>query len=260
MAPIAPQAESFLLTGSDDTACLFIHGFTASPSEMYPVAQMVHAETNYTVSGPLLPGHGSSPQEMNQTGWEDWFERVEQEIAYLQQRAKRIYVTGLSLGGLLSLHAASHNDSINGVIAINTPIFSKSPHLMALVPLLSYVKPFHPKRTELEGQELEKRGRFAYPVYPLKALQSMRLLRANVIKELPDLKTPLLLFQSQWDENVDPRSAKFIKDQAQQAPVKLIELQNSSHIATMGPDNQLIAQGIIDFIKHVTQGEAKRKV
>ena len=248
MSSIFPQAESFLLNGVKDTACLFIHGFTASPSEVYPVARLIYEKTGFTVSGPLLPGHGCSPEEMNQTGWEDWFARVEQEIDFLQRRCNRIFVAGLSMGGLLSLHAASQDTNLKGVIAINTPIFTKSHRLMALTPLLRYLKPYYPKKMDQDATELQEMGRFAYPVMPLKALQSMHILRDTIIKELPELNVPILLFQSRWDESVDPRSAPFIKDKARQAPVKLIELENSGHIATMGNEKLLIAEKIIEFI------------
>lgn len=97
--------------------------------------------------------------------------------------------------------------------------------------------------------ELARQGRFAYDVMPLKALQSMHVLRDKVIKELPGLDLPILLLQSRWDEVVDPRSARFIKEKAHQAPVKLVELENSGHIATMGPDTNVIADQIIEFVK-----------
>lgn len=46
MGLINPQAASFLVTGSKDTACMFIHGFTASPSEVYTVADCVCGNRN----------------------------------------------------------------------------------------------------------------------------------------------------------------------------------------------------------------------
>lgn len=247
MAEINPQAESFLLTGPMDTACLFIHGFTASPSEVYPVARLIYEQTGITVSGPLLPGHGSNPREMNQTGWQDWFNRVEEEIGYLQRRHIRVFVAGLSMGGLLGLHAANLNKGIKGLVTINTPIFTNSPRLTAWAPLLRLVRPYYPKKLDQDAEELQALGRFAYPVMPVKAFISMNILRDTVIKEIPGLNLPMLVFQSAHDESVDPRSAVYIKEQAVKAPVRLIELQNSGHIATMGEEKQLIAREMIKF-------------
>jgi len=249
MVSIFPQAESFLLTGNEDTACLFIHGFTASPSEVYPVARLIYEKTGYTVSGPLLPGHGRTPQDMNQTGWQDWFARVEEEIKYLQKKHTRIFAVGLSMGGLLTLHAAIRTDALQGVIAINTPIFTNSPRLMAIAPILKYLKPYYPKKMDQAADELEEQGRFAYPVMPVKALVSMNLLRDIVIRDIPRLNIPLLLFQSQNDDSVDPRSGPFIKDKAVLSRVRLIELRKSGHIATMGTEKLIIAEEIVEFIK-----------
>ncbi|MCX5779349.1 MAG: alpha/beta fold hydrolase [Firmicutes bacterium] len=248
MAVIYPQAESFLLTGGEDTACLFIHGFSASPSEVYHVAKTIYEMTGCTMSGPLLPGHGCSPEEMNQTCWQDWFDHIEQEVAYLKRRHARVFVAGLSMGGLLALYTASRTD-LEGVVAINTPIFYKSPRLIRAAPLLQYVRPYYPKERDQVTIDMEAQGRFAYPVLPVKALLSMQDLRRLVVKELPQLDLPILLFQSAGDKAVHPSSAQYIKKQAVQAQVKLIELENSGHIATMGQQQLIIAEEISDFIK-----------
>ncbi len=248
MTEVNPQAESFLLTGPTDTACLFIHGFTASPSEVYPVAHQIFAETSFSVSGPLLPGHGRTPREMNKTSWKDWFVRVEEEIDYLQRRHKRVFVAGLSMGGLLGLHAASQREGLAGLIVINPPIFMKSAAVMALAPLLRLFRPYYPKKMDQAAEELADQGRFAYPVLPVKAFQSMQNLRQVVMRELPGLHLPILLFQSSQDDAVEPRSAVYIKENAARASVTLIELQNSGHIATMGSEKELIVKEIINFI------------
>lgn len=248
MADIYPQAESFLLTGSEDTACIFIHGFTASPSEVYHVAKIIYEMTGCTISGPLLPGHGCSPEEMNQTCWQDWFDHIEQEVVYLKSRYARVFVAGLSMGGLLALYTATRSE-LQGVIAINTPIFYQSPRLIRVAPLLRYVRPYYPKERDPVMIELEEQGRFAYPVLPVKALLSMQDLRKMVIKELPQLNLPILLFQSAGDKTVHPSSAHYIRNQAVQAQVKLIELENSGHVATMGQQKLIIAEEIVAFIK-----------
>jgi carboxylesterase len=254
MVLVDPKAQSFLLTGHKDTACLFIHGFTASPSEVYPVARLIYEMTGVTVSGPLLPGHGTTPQHMNQTAWQDWYGRVLQELEYLQKKHNRVFLIGLSMGGLLALHAASKVEGLPGVIAINTPIFTTSPRQMSLTTLLQYIKPYYPKRMDQNAKELEKEGRFAYPVMPVKSLLSMRRLGRIVMREIPSLNIPVLLFQSGQDESVDPRSAQYIKEKAAQTRVKLVELKDSGHIATMGPEKQIIAQEIAEFIRKQGDG------
>ncbi|MDD4802116.1 MAG: alpha/beta fold hydrolase [Syntrophomonas sp.] len=252
MAFIAPQAESFLLTGFGDTACLFIHGFTASPSEVYPLACLIHDMIGCTVSGPLLPGHGTNPFDLNRTKWQDWFARVDEEIDYLLKKHSRVFTAGLSMGGLLSLHAACKRSELRGAIAINTPIFTNSPWLTTLAPVMQYIKPYYPKKIDETYDELLKQGRFAYPVMPVKAYISMGKLRKAVMQEIAALNMPVLIFQSSRDEAVDRRSADFIKGNAIRAKVRLIELKESGHIATMSPDNVVIADEITGFINNLS--------
>ena len=85
MSHIYPQAQPFFLKGSQETALLFIHGFTASPSELYPTAQLIYDLCGYTLSGPLLPGHGSNPCSLNKSSWEEWYNAVRKELNFLME-------------------------------------------------------------------------------------------------------------------------------------------------------------------------------
>lgn len=248
---IYPQAEPFFINGSKETACLLLHGLTASPSEMLPVARLVHEINGCTISAPLLPGHGSQPAHLNQTGWNDWYAAAEQELNHLLDNYRRVFVAGLSMGALLSLHAASSLPGLKGAIAINAPLFTNRPMLVASAPLMRYIKPYYPKKSSKKHRELEEQGRFAYGVIPVKAFMSMSRLSVVVKEELEKITIPLLLFQSCLDESINPKGAAFIKEKTQGTSLKFIELQNSDHIATMGKEKNIIAQEITDFMDNI---------
>ena len=65
---LAPGA--FVL-GGGPVGCLLIHGFASSPPEMRPLGDFLH-QRGITVSAPLLPGHGTVPEDLNRTLWQDW--------------------------------------------------------------------------------------------------------------------------------------------------------------------------------------------
>ena len=244
---IYPEAEPFFFNGSKDKVLLFIHGFTASPSEVYPTAQLLYDNTGYTASGILLPGHGSTPRDLNKTTWHEWFEAVEMELVELLDKYAGVFVVGLSLGGLLALHAACKIKGLKGAVAINTPIYTQSSFLTASAPVMRYIKPYYPK-TNPKTKLLEEQGRFAYKVTPVKAFRSMISLRNKVIKELKEIDIPVLIMQSLKDESVNPRSAQFILDRVDNANVKLVELQESEHVATMGIEKEKIVAEIAEFV------------
>lgn len=257
MIYVHPRAEPFYWAGSSGQACLFIHGFTASPSEIYPLARQMHEQTGCTASGILLPGHGSHPRFLNRTTWRDWYGAVHSELSHLLETHEAVYAVGLSLGGLLALHAGSHVTGLQGIISINAPLFNRSPWLTRLAPLLQYLRPYYPKPLRSEAQTLKSRGRYAYRVYPVKALRSLLELRRMVMSELSGIETPLLVVQSLQDESVHPRSAVWIQEQAAPAAVDILYLSASGHVATMGGELEKIAARVRQFIN--TTDSVKRR-
>ena len=98
------MVESFFLPGSHDKeiGLLFIHGFTATTVEVRQIANYFHCE-GYTVSAPLLPGHGTTPEDMNTKKVNDWIGAAEHAYVELREKKNRICVFGESMGGLLTL-------------------------------------------------------------------------------------------------------------------------------------------------------------
>lgn len=248
------QAQPFNISGSSDLAILFIHGFTASPSEMYPLANRLQTRLDCTVRGVLLPGHGSSPQDLNQTSWLDWYEQARTELNDLLQRYNHVYVVGLSMGGLLAVYTGLHIPGLKGVVSINAPMFNRFRWITALAPVLQWACPYFPKGNRARSEQLELMGRYAYKVYPLRALQSMLDLRRKVMEELPGLTVPMLVVQSQDDESVDPRSAVWLAEHAHKIQAEIMELRKSGHVATMGPEMEALADKISDFVIRFNQG------
>ena len=248
MNNIYPQAQPFFLGGSQETALLFIHGFTASPSELYPTAKLIYDLCGCTLSAPLLPGHGSSPQFLKQSNWEEWYNAIEKELDFLMENYQRVFVGGLSMGGLLALHAGSLIKGLQGVISINAPVFNRFPLLTAASPLIGRIRPYYPKKDSPLLRKLEEEGRFAYNVIPARAFQSVMNLRNTVMEEVDEINLPVLLIQSLQDKSVHPRSVYYLQEKIKHT--ELIELHYSEHVATMGGEKEKIARAIIDFINN----------
>ncbi len=243
------KANPFFLQGNSDQALLFLHGFTASPSELLPTARLVHEADGCTVSGILLPGHGTNPADLNATTWQDWYEAVHSEGEKLLKEYRHVFVAGLSMGGLLSLRAGIHLSGLKGVAAINAPIFTQYRLLSALAPLIQHVMPYFTKGARKEN-ELAREGRFDYNCYPVRAYTSLTELRNTIIGELETMELPALLVQSLQDRTVRRGSVEYIRRQLSNSPVKMVSLPNSGHIATMDKDRDILARELIDFMKN----------
>lgn len=251
-------AQPFELQGGGNAALLFLHGFTGSPSEVYPTAVLIHERCGFTVSGIMLPGHGTTPEDLDNTSWRAWTAAVNRELTRLGSTHQHLFVGGLSMGGLLSLYALTQAEQITGVISINAPIFARNPFttswfVSAMTPLLSLMKPYYPKNDIENGLKLGKMGRQAYNCYPVKAFHNMLKLRRLVLGGLNSIQCPVLLMQSMQDEVVNVGSGRYLANRLKHTQVSYIELQHSDHVATMGAEKALIAEAICQFMRQTIE-------
>src|SRR3954452_5961427 len=92
---MAGPADPFSL-GEGDVACLLLHGLTGSPAEVRPVGEAL-ARAGVRAVGPLLPGHGTSPEALYVTTRADLLHAAEPALLSLHG-ARRIFLCGLSVG------------------------------------------------------------------------------------------------------------------------------------------------------------------
>src|SRR5436305_13762407 len=98
---MAGPADPFSL-GEGDVACLLLHGLTGSPAEVRPVGEALAAAGFHAV-GPLLPGHGTTPEDLDTTTRGDLLQPAEPALLSLQG-ARRVFLCGLPSGGLRAIH------------------------------------------------------------------------------------------------------------------------------------------------------------
>ena len=186
---------------------LLCHGFTGSPVSMRPWADHLAAE-GLTVSLPCLPGHGTRWQDMQITGWQDWYAAVDKAFMALTERCEQVFVMGLSMGGALALRLAQeHGSAVRGLVLVNPAVTLSDRRLVAL-PVAKHVIP------ALKGisNDIKKPGmdEGAYPRMPLRALHSLRQGLRAVEADLPKVTQPVLVFRSPEDHVVPPESTRVL--------------------------------------------------
>ena len=82
-----------------------IHGFTGSTQSMLPYGEALAAR-GYTVMGPRLPGHGTTVEDMALRKYTEWTGEAERALQELRGKCERVFVTGLSMGGTITLYLA----------------------------------------------------------------------------------------------------------------------------------------------------------
>ena len=107
--PVLPGAEPFSAPGGPHGA-LVVHGFTGCPQSMRGLAEAL-AGAGFAVELPRLPGHGTTIDDMLETGWTDWSGAAEAAYQDLAGRCDKVVVGGLSMGGTLTLWLAGFTSS-----------------------------------------------------------------------------------------------------------------------------------------------------
>ncbi|MEU3724952.1 alpha/beta fold hydrolase [Streptomyces sp. NPDC031705] len=234
--PVLPGAEPFRHEGGE-VGVLLCHGFTGSPQSLRPWAEYL-AERGLTVSLPLLPGHGTRWQDMQLTGWQDWYAEVDRALRELLERCTQVFVFGLSMGGALTLRlAARHGDAISGIVLVNPANKVHDPLAFALPVARHFVR-----STAGIASDIAKPGsvEVGYDRVPTRAAHSLRKFFQLVDTELPQVTQPLLLLHSPQDHVVPPVDSARILARVSSTDVTETLLEQSYHVATLDHDAERI--------------------
>lgn len=246
--PILSGAEPFVHDGSDEVGVLLCHGFTGTPQSMRPWAEHLAAE-GITVRCPLLPGHGTTWQQLNRTRWTDWYGAVDRELAGLREHGCRsVFVFGLSMGGALALRLAQQHTDIAGLALVN-PAVTVLRRSAVLLPVLSRIVP----SVRGIGSDIAKPGakELAYHRTPLRALDSLAQMWRVVREDLRLVRQPLALFRSPNDHVVEPVNSTIILDGVRSQDVTEVLLTNSFHVATLDHDAPTLFRRSVEFLRRI---------
>jgi carboxylesterase len=236
----------FFLEGGPIGA-LLIHGFTGSPPEMRLVGDYLH-QRGLTVSGPLLPGHGTSVEDMNRSKWTEWTEHVEQTLVALQDRCETVFVGGLSMGSVLTLYLAARHPELSGAI-LYSPAVWPADRLLYLTPVLKYVIRVKPKSGDSDLTDLEAERRlWSYEENPVFAAHEFLKLLRHVRQRLSRVTCPVLIIHSTLDQAIHPDSARRTYDRIGSSDKKLLTLHNSGHCITVDSEWEAVAEKTYAFI------------
>ncbi|MQS35220.1 alpha/beta hydrolase [Streptomyces katsurahamanus] len=242
--PVLPGAEPYRHEGGE-VGVLLCHGFTGSPQSLRPWAEHL-AERGLTVSLPLLPGHGTRWQDMQLTGWQDWYAEVDRELRELIARCSTVFVFGLSMGGALTLRlAARHGDAVAGIVLVNPANKLHGAGAHALPVARHFIRSRPGIASDIAKPGVQEVG---YDRVPLRAAYSLRNLLRLVDGELPQVTQPLLLLHSPQDHTVPPVDSARILSRVSSTEVKEILLEQSYHVATLDHDAERIFEESHAFV------------
>lgn len=235
----------FYFEGNEIGLLLLHGGGGGTAADLYPLAKDLHNKGNFTIRVPLLPGYGTTPQDLKATSKEDWFRFIKKELSYLKETCDTIILGGHSMGAILTLIFAAR-DNVDGIFTISAPIGLQG-FIHKLVPIFKFFISYYPVdsdqfRKDTNGQWV------GYDKIPLNIASKIKDLIKIMEERLSDIQTPIILFQGRLDSVIKEESMETIY-QSIKSPVKRkVWLNHSDHPILNIPDHDKIVSEIFDFI------------
>jgi carboxylesterase len=241
-------AGAFDLDGDDDTGVVLVHGFTGSPWEVRYLGEQLQ-RGGFTVSAPLLPGHGTSVADLDTTTWQDWIGHTSRSIDALAARCRRVVVVGQSLGGLIALYLAAQRREIAAVASLAAPLWLEGISARVArwaaagrLPLRAIPK--------FGGSDVRDRRARAdnpcYPAIPTRALGQLVAFMHVVDAALPRVTQPVLVLHARQDHTAPVACAPRI---AAAVGGRLRILPRSYHLIAVDVERDVVAAEVSTFMR-----------
>lgn len=218
------------------SACLVLHGFGGSPAELRPVIAHL-ADQGFTVSAPVLPGHGAAAEALGTTRFRHWLRAAESALAQLQrrpspaggcgpgQRTTAVHLVGFSMGGLIALYLAARHE-VASVTTLAVPTLLRDWRQLQQ-PLSRYLPP--------ERQ-------------PQLTMRSLARLARLVRRDLPRVQAPVQALQGDCDAWIDPASAAYLITHVASEEKQTRLLSGRGHFLALERGRDEVAQLTADWI------------
>jgi carboxylesterase len=210
------------------TSFLLIHGFCAAPDELATLSQFLESlgVASFAVQ---LAGHGTTPEDLKKTQWEDWYSSVLEGFDVLKSwNPTRLFVAGFSMGGTLSILLTSEKTGIDGLVLL-APALKIDGILPKFVPLLKHF--MSDREVDIvAAQEQYEIRRTKYSREPVSAYHELFKLQKAARRKLDQIALPTLIIQGTKDKTINPKNANLAFDGIVSQEKELHFIEDAEHV------------------------------
>jgi carboxylesterase len=237
------DGNPFYWPGSS-TGLLLIHGYTATTAEVRLIAEKYKSH-GFTISAPLLPGHGTKLSDLDRCKWQDWTTQVEKSYQDLASHCKKVIVAGESMGGLLSLHLLSkHTEIICGLVYSPAIKIQKLWASRWMYPFIPYI----PKKNLDDGLAWQ-----GYRYNSIRGASQLYELQRIVRKDVSHIQQPVAIFLGALDETIDIAGGKLVYDHLQNPAKRLYTFSHSTHCMILDRELDKIFEKSMSFLNTIPE-------
>jgi carboxylesterase len=248
-------ADPFAL-GDGPDACLLLHGLTGSPAEVRPVGEAL-ARAGFRAVGPILPGHGTTPENLITVTRGDLLAAAREALLGLRG-ARRIYLCGLSAGALLTIHLAARSWLRDGLAEIEAVAFlapaiefTGASWIFASVLGRLPALPFVIGKGGRDIRAGDGRDDGSYRGVPLRWGPELHALSRDAYRLARRVRAPALILQGARDRTVSPRSAQKLARQLASRRVEVRMFAESGHVLTLDAESAQVCGSVVSFFQGV---------
>ena len=233
---------SYTFTGKKG-GVLILHGFTGTPITLKRLARHIHKK-GFSVSAPLLPGHGEPVEILNQATMEQWIDAADKAFLELKKNQENVYILGYSLGSLLALELASRRE-VQGLILISTALkFTQFPEHRRMI--AEDIRPLIPI-DEIFSHDDPQRF-YEYKLWPALAFRQVFSLSMKARRLLPNIHAPVKAFHGMKDTLTPPENTEYLSKNIGSQEINIERLENSHHRILAGIDQDYVIRKSSEFL------------
>lgn len=249
---IARGAHAILDAGHK-RAALLLHGYGDTPHSLTHLARRLH-QAEWTVSAPLLPGHGRTLAAHHVVHAEELIAHAHQAFDALAARHSPVVVCGQSMGAALAIELATTRSV--AALALLAPYIAMPTAARAVAitwPLSQLALPVLRTRDRRSIQDPEAEAQsLGYGYTTPRLLSELWRLVREARRSLPSIRTPTLIVHSREDNRVPPvevqRASALI-----QHPIKSLQwLTGCGHVLTADYCKDAVASLVVDWFERCT--------
>jgi carboxylesterase len=235
---------------------LALHGFTGSPSELSFLVDRVRA-AGYRVHAPLLPGHGTTPEDLQSRTFADWLTAARGALKDARAAGEKVVVCGFSMGSLVALSLASGESTRSDVAALvllgcaielSPPLraaFAFAQKTKMRLPDAYMPKPFGPDiRDKTLAGSID-----AYDRHPVRAAMEVYRAGQQLLPHLSDVKCPTLVLHGERDRVCSVRGARELASLLGTPDVRIRTYPRSAHMLALDYDREEVARDVLAFLE-----------
>ncbi len=263
--PLLRGAAPYSLGSRENkTAVLLIHGFLGAGQNFDDLPERL-AAAGFFVRVMLLPGHGTTPEDLAKIDSATLKQAVIEEVVTLKTQNMRVFLIGHSMGGTLAVLAATHQD-VNGIV-LAAPFFKVTRKPYYLLPpetWFNFSKHFltwiYKGRRFVQVNRPEAKDKIlSYRWVPTSAISTLFDLgkEAAASYVVSSITCPCLIIHSTGDEAASYDAAREFFNKLRVPDKQFVELHRSNHHLFFDYDAPQVNDTILEWLaKTCRKGES----